>query len=153
MYSQCKKLAGVIWEKGGRAAGDIERIEFNILSKFTHDINQLLDCIYSLPLCFFSFFSTDISVWQVLANVKFLAWGLMATSRLRASASHGDIIQSRGWLPKVEALGYPRHPTSTKWCSCLTQLNRCTRKFKIKIKDAVVYWCIKMYWLGFLFKI
>ena len=28
------------------------------------------------------------------------------------------VIQSRGWQPKVEALGYPRHQTSTKWCSC-----------------------------------
>lgn len=28
------------------------------------------------------------------------------------------VIQSWGWLPKVEALGHSRHPTSTKRCSC-----------------------------------
>ena len=33
-----------------------------------------------------------------------LAWGLMAG--LRGCSSHGGVIQSRGWLPKVEAPGY-----------------------------------------------
>ena len=42
------------------------------------------------------------------------ACGLMAG--LQRCASHGGVIQSRGWLPKVEALGYSRHPTSTKRC-------------------------------------
>ena len=48
----------------------------------------------------------------MLAYLKFLAWGLMAG--LQGCASLGGVIQSMSWLPKVEALGYPRHPTSTK---------------------------------------
>ena len=30
---------------------------------------------------------------------------------LQGCASHGGIIQSRDWLPKVEACGSSRHPT------------------------------------------
>ena len=33
---------------------------------------------------------------------------------LQHCASHGGVIQSWGWLPKVKALGHSRHPTSTK---------------------------------------
>ena len=40
-----------------------------------------------------------------------LEWGLMAG--LQGFASHGGGILSRGWLPTVEAPGYPRHPPST----------------------------------------
>lgn len=44
--------------------------------------------------------------------------------RLRHFATHRGIIPSKGWLPKVEAPGYFRHPTSIKrqwkpldlWC-------------------------------------
>ena len=44
--------------------------------------------------------------------------------RLRHCATHGGIFPSNGWLPKVEAPGYFRHPTSIKrqwkpldiWC-------------------------------------
>ena len=37
-----------------------------------------------------------------------LEWGLMAG--LQGFTSHGGSILSRGWLPTVEAPGYPKHP-------------------------------------------
>lgn len=66
--------------------------------------------LFPFQLCL----STDISVWQVPAFLH--PWGLMAG--LQGCASHEGVIQCRGWLPKVDAPGYSRHPTSTKWCSC-----------------------------------
>ena len=45
-----------------------------------------------------------------------LAW--VPIAGLKRCASHGSIIQSRGWLPIVEALRHSRDATSTKQCSC-----------------------------------
>ena len=47
-----------------------------------------------------------------------LEWRLMAG--LRAFASHGSGMLSRGWLDTVEAPGYPSHPASFKQGSRLT---------------------------------
>ena len=40
--------------------------------------------------------------------------GVGAHSWVGCCASHGGVIQSRGWLPKVEAPGYPRRRDGTK---------------------------------------
>ena len=44
------------------------------------------------------------------------AYGLMVG--LPGCASHGIVIQSRGWLPNEEAPGYTMYSISMKRCNC-----------------------------------
>ena len=59
---------------------------------------------------------SDFSEWRGTCLLKIPGVGVHAG--LRCCANHRGVIQSRGWLPKVEALRYLRHPTSTKQCCC-----------------------------------
>ena len=64
------------------------------------------------------FLSTDVfSVWRV--PVPFLWWGGSWLGCALVPVT-GELFQSRGWLPIVEAPGYFRHPTSILAMQLLT---------------------------------
>ena len=89
------------------------------LLQLSHDsvaCRVFLHAALFMPQGFFSQFSSSfLSLWFFLHCMMVACMFLFcvgAYAGLCWHSSHGGVSQSRGWLPKVEALVCSRHPTS-----------------------------------------